>query len=113
MPRDSPLLLYAKKHAKIEFHKNPIVILYKYMLYFITKLILGNVGFSSCFYMNQHVFSITGLFFGKRDTSDALHVYIKLLGKIFSLGHDEARSNLLKACISYHKIVLLLRKHYG
>ena len=38
---DSPLLLYAKKHAKIEFHYGSIVILYKYMLYFITKLILG------------------------------------------------------------------------
>ena len=43
--------------------------------------------------------------------SDTLHVYIKLLGKIFSLGPDEARSNLLKACLSYQKIVLLLRKH--
>ena len=26
-----------------------------------------NVGFSSCFYMNQYVFSITGLFFVERD----------------------------------------------
>ena len=30
MPRDSPLLLYAKKHAKIQFHYGPITILYKY-----------------------------------------------------------------------------------
>ena len=41
MPKDSPLLLYAKNHAKIEFHCGPIAILYKYMLYFITKLIIG------------------------------------------------------------------------
>ena len=37
MPRDSPLLLYAKNNAKIEFHYGRIAILYKYMLYFITK----------------------------------------------------------------------------
>ena len=29
-----------------------------------------------------------------------VYVYIKLLGKIFSLGPDEARSNLSKACLS-------------
>ena len=40
MPRDSPLPLHAKNHAKIEFHYGPIAILYKYMLYFITKLII-------------------------------------------------------------------------
>ena len=40
-----------------------------------------------------------------------LYVYIKLLGKIFSLGPDEARSNLSNTCLSYQKIVLLLRKH--
>ena len=38
-------------------------------------------------------------------------MYIKLLGKIFSLGPDEAWSNLSKACLSYQKIVLLLREH--
>ena len=37
MPRDSPLLLYAKNHAKIEFYYGLIAIMYKYMLYFITK----------------------------------------------------------------------------
>ena len=31
--------------------------------------------------------------------SDTLYVYIKLLGKTFSLGPDEARSNLSKACL--------------
>ena len=41
MLRDSPLPLYGTKHAKIEFHNGPIAILYKYILYFITKLILG------------------------------------------------------------------------
>ena len=41
MPRDSPLPLYAKKTCKIGFHKGPIGILYKYMSYFITKLICG------------------------------------------------------------------------
>ena len=41
MPRDSPLLLYGPKHAKIEFHNGSIAILYKYILYFITKVILG------------------------------------------------------------------------
>ena len=41
MPRDSPLPLCDVKHAKIEFHNSPITILYKYMLYFITKVILG------------------------------------------------------------------------
>ena len=41
MPRNSPLPLYAKKHAKIKFHYGSIAIFYKYMLYFITKLILG------------------------------------------------------------------------
>ena len=42
MPRNSPPPLYGPKHAKIECHNGPIAILYKYMLYFITKLILGN-----------------------------------------------------------------------
>ena len=41
MPRDSSLPLYGPKHAKIEFHNGPIAILCKYMLYFITKLMLG------------------------------------------------------------------------
>ena len=41
MPRDSPLLLDAKNHAKIQFYWGLITILYKYMLYFITKLIIG------------------------------------------------------------------------
>ena len=35
--------------------------------------------------------------------SDIIHVYIKLLGKIFSLGPDEARNNLSKACLSQQK----------
>ena len=34
MPRDSPLLLYAKNHAKIQFHWGLIAILYKYMFMF-------------------------------------------------------------------------------
>ena len=41
MPRDSLLLLYAKNHAKMEFHYGLTAILYKYMLYFTTKLIIG------------------------------------------------------------------------
>ena len=41
MPRDSPLALYAKNHAKIEFHYGAIAILYKCMINFITKLIIG------------------------------------------------------------------------
>ena len=42
MPRDSPLLLYGLKHAKIRFHNVPITILYKYMLCFITKVFYNN-----------------------------------------------------------------------
>ena len=38
---DCSLPLYAKNHAKIEFLYGSIAILYKYMLYFITKLIIG------------------------------------------------------------------------
>ena len=41
MSRDSPLPLYAGKHAKLKFHYGSIVILNKYMLYFITKIIHG------------------------------------------------------------------------
>ena len=32
--------------------------------------------------------------------SDTLYVCIKLLGKTFSLGPDETRSNLSKACLN-------------
>ena len=41
MPRDSPVLPYGPKYAKIEFYNGSITISNKYMLYFITKLILG------------------------------------------------------------------------
>ena len=41
MPRESPLPLCGLKHAKINFHNGPIIIFYKYILYFITKVILG------------------------------------------------------------------------
>ena len=41
MHRDSPLPLYGPTHPNIEFHNGPIAILYKYMLYFKTKVILG------------------------------------------------------------------------
>ena len=44
--------------------------------------------------------------------SDTFHVYIKLFGKTFSLGPDEDRSNLLKACLSQQKIILLVRKPF-
>ena len=40
MPRFS-LLLYDKNYATIEFSYGPIAILYIYILYFITKLIIG------------------------------------------------------------------------
>ena len=41
MSRDSLLPLGGLKHAKIKFHNGLIAGLYKYMLYFITKVILG------------------------------------------------------------------------
>ena len=41
MPKDSCLLLCGLKHAKIKFCNDAIAILYKYMLYLITKVFLG------------------------------------------------------------------------
>ena len=40
MSRVLPLLQYSSKYAKIDFHNGYIAILYKYILYFITKVIL-------------------------------------------------------------------------
>ena len=39
--RDCPLMVYGQKHAKINFHNGHYAIFYKYMLYFIAKLMLG------------------------------------------------------------------------
>ena len=72
--------------------------------------------------MNQCFFSIIGLLLVEKDKlltgCSWLHQVLK---KIFSLqfyihikcslGPDEARSNLSKACVSQLKVVLLLRKH--
>ena len=41
LPRDCHLIVYGQKHAKININNSHYAILYKYMLYFITKLILG------------------------------------------------------------------------
>ena len=54
--------------------------------------------------------SVTKIF--RYTFSDALHVYIKIAWKTFSLGPDEDRSNLLKACLSQQKTILLVRKTF-
>ena len=41
VPKDCPLMVYGQKHAKINFHNGHYAMLYEYMLYFITKLMLG------------------------------------------------------------------------
>ena len=41
VPRDCPLMLFGLKHAKINFHNGHYAIVYKYMLYYITKIMLG------------------------------------------------------------------------
>ena len=40
VPRNCSLMLYGQKHAKINFHNGHYAMLYKYILYFITKSIL-------------------------------------------------------------------------
>ena len=41
MSRVSNLLLYGPKYARIKFYSGSLAILYKYILYVITKVILG------------------------------------------------------------------------